>query len=203
MTQDSDETRSAIVAFGDRYLALRQQHRGADLTPFLLAMLDETGDEDVRDQIRSTLRQEYLLHGNIEAATKLALQAIAKRPLAPMPLLALVSQKHYSEGNPAAALPLAIEAVALADAAREFRRHARATLLRVAAALGDTDLVRSCMVEIMNLTLTRGEPDVGREADVLALAEKAGVEREILDRYAEFLRPSVTAGSVPTSDAGL
>jgi hypothetical protein len=72
---------------------------------------------------------------------------------------------------------------------REFRRHARATLLRIAADLGDLQTVRNCMLEIINLDLARGEPDVGREADLLGRAKQVGVEEQILAQYQAFLMP--------------
>jgi hypothetical protein len=112
---------------------------------------------------------------------------INDRPLHPLPLLSLVSQKLYAEEDPAAALPFAIKAVAIADSAREFRRHARANLLRVASALKDAALVEKCLNEIMDLDLAPGEPDVAPEADLLVHAKAAGVELSVLHGYRSFL----------------
>ncbi len=189
MENYSEETRLAILAFDERYSALRKQDREADLTPFLLAMLEEQPDEQLRDHISHMLQGEYRRHGNFEAATELALQAIAKDPLHPLPVLRLAEQKHYSEHDPAAALPVAIEAVAVADAAREYRRHARAVLLRIAAAVGNTDIVRKCLIEIMDMKFAPGEEDIAREGDLLVHARDAGVERDTLLRYRSFLGP--------------
>jgi hypothetical protein len=169
---------------------LIRQDRTANLTSYYLELLvSHSNDEIVRSHLHQSLMHEYQRHGDFKAATEIALMAIADRPSHPMPVLGIVSQKLYAENDPAAALPFAIKAVVLADSIREFRRHARANLLRVASALGDTVLVEKCLVEIIGLELEPGEPDVAREADLLVHAKAAGVGLSILHRYRSFLGP--------------
>jgi N-acetylglutamate synthase-like GNAT family acetyltransferase len=187
---------------GERVLT--NQRPRQSLVPFYLQLLEEPHDDEVLMVLRYSLRDEYLLHNEFEAAAAIALEEIARRPNHPMPLLILAGQKHHSEGDPQAALPFALKAVVLADGVREWRRHARATLLRVAGDLGDVELVRACMVEIVDLELAPGEPDVGREADLLKLAKRVGVEEQILDRYRNFVRyptGAITTRPATVSDA--
>jgi hypothetical protein len=185
----ADAAHQIIKSILEEARARRKQDRRADQSPFYLGLIEEHTDQTVLDFLWDSLRHEYLLHDKFEAATEIALKGIAARPLHPIPLLALVGQKHYSEKNPAVALPLGIKAVALADGVREFRRHARAMLLRVASDLGDTALVEQCLVEIMDLDLAPGEPDVAREADLLVHAKHVGVEKAVQYRYRAFLGP--------------
>jgi len=173
---------------------LIKRDRTANLTSYYLELLAaHYDDEIVRRHLRQSLMHEYQRHEDFKAATEIALMAIADRPFHPMPVLELVSQKLYAEKDPAAALSFAIEAVALADSVVEFRRHARAYLLRVASALGDRVLVEKCLVEIMDLEVAPSEPDVAREAELLVHAKAVGVGLPILHRYRSFLGP----GSLP------
>lgn len=169
---------------------LMRRDRTANLTSYYLELLVlHSDDEIVRRHLHQSLMHEYQRHENFKAATEIALMAIADRPLHPMPVLGLVSQKLHAENDPAAALPFAIKAVALADSVREFRRHSRANFLRVASALGDTALVEKCLVEIMDLEQAPGEPDVAREADLLVHAKAVGVGLSVLHLYRSFLGP--------------
>jgi hypothetical protein len=169
--------------------ALRRQRPRPNLAGYYLQLLGEPYNEEVRFFLRLSLRDEYVMVGDFDAATAIALEHIAKRPDHPMPLLSLVGQKHHHEGNPQAAFPLALQAVTLADNMREFRRHARAMLLRVAADLGDLQTVRTCMLEIIDMKSAAGEPDIRREADLLELARRVGVEEHVLEQYWAFLMP--------------
>jgi GNAT superfamily N-acetyltransferase len=168
--------------------ALRKRWPRPSLVGYYLQLLEEPQNDEVGFFLRDSLRDEYVMLGDFEAATAIALEHIAERPAHPLPLLSLVGQKHHHEGDPGAALPLALKAVALADEVREWRRHARATLLRVAADLGDHKTVQTCIVEILDLELAPGEPDIGREADLLKHAKDVGVEEQILDRYRAYVR---------------
>jgi hypothetical protein len=189
MTVVGEQTYRIMEEIREEARMLRKQRPQPNLAEWYQQLLDKPNTDEVRLLLRISLRDEYVMQGRFEAATAMALEDIAERPNHPMPLLSLAGQKHHHEGDPGSALPLALKAVALADDVREFRRHARATLLRIAADLGDLQTVRNCMFEIINLDLARGEPDVGREADLLGRAKQVGVEEQILAQYQAFLMP--------------
>lgn len=174
----------------DRLLQ-KERHKKpqSDLIPIIDKLIAEHSDPAVVSFVRlHHLRLEYLVRNDFEAATAILLQEIQRRPQAPMPLLTLAEQKHFYEGKADEAVAIAARALALADKANEFRRHARAVLLRSASDAGDVELVRTCLREIIELDRREGEIDVGKEDDLLVRAQKLKIEKELLDRYKVFLK---------------
>lgn len=159
----------------------------SDLIPIIKEMTSDQSNPTVVAHLRQRLRHEYLARNDFDAATAILLEEIEHRPHAPMPLLTLAEQLHFHEGRPGEAVAVATKSLGLADEAKEFRRHARAVLLRSASEIGDVELVRKCLREIIELDLQRDEIDVGKEEDLLERARKLAIEQELLDRYQAFL----------------
>jgi hypothetical protein len=189
MTNNREVSLGVVGELLEEARTLRKQQPRPNLAAWYLELLKKPNSDEVRFFLRHSLKDEYVMQGNFEAASAVAMEDIAERPNHPMPLLGLVEQKHHHERDPHSALPLALRAVALADDVSEFRRHARATLLRIAADLGDLQTVRTCLLEIINMDLAPGEPDIGREADLLERAQQVGVEEPVLEQYRAFLTP--------------
>ena len=80
-----------------------------------------------------------------------------------------------------------------------FRRHALATKARIALKLKRYDIVEGILKDILQLTFTRKNVDIGRERDILDRLPPGSIDPEVARQYDEFCRAK---GKLPTANPG-
>lgn len=159
-----------------------------DVIPALEERIRNESDQRRLHALRYHLALEHQQRSNYAAAEAAYLADAAANPDEPLPLIFLAGQKLYHEGNPHAALPVIDQAVAVAMRAGIFRRHALATKARIALELGDYRVVEDVLRQIMALTFTRGNSDIGAERDILDRLPPGSIDDDVARAYDEYCR---------------
>ncbi|HUI96433.1 MAG TPA: hypothetical protein VLX44_11815 [Xanthobacteraceae bacterium] len=168
-----------------------QRRRDVPDTDLVVALEERIRNEmDPRQlqTLRFCLASEHKERGNYAEAEAVHRADIAANPDEPMPLIFLAGLKLYYEDDPAAALPIIDRAVDAAMRSGLFRRHALATKARIVRALQAYDMVADAMQQIMTLTFTPGNHDIGVERDILDRLPPDSIDPEIARAYDAYCR---------------
>jgi protein-disulfide isomerase-like protein with CxxC motif len=168
--------------------SLREGAPDVDIVPILQQRIrDETYPAKLH-ALRHELATAHRLRRDHTAAEAVMLADAAANPDEPLPLISLADHKLYAEGNPTAAMAFIGRAVEVAMRTGIFRRHALATKARIALALADHAVVEDAMRRIMQLTFTRGHPDIGVERDILDRLPPGAIDEEVAQAYDAYCR---------------
>jgi hypothetical protein len=164
----------------------RDRNRGGDIVLALEErMRSETHPLRVQT-LRWLLAQEHQARGNYLAAQALYLAEVDSRPDSPRPLISLAMQKLFHEYVPEEAMRFANRAVLVAMQAGVFRREALGMKARIALKLSDHGTIESVLREIMQLTFTRGNIDIGAERDFFDQLPPNSITPDVAAAYHEY-----------------
>jgi len=171
----------------DWYHKLEKSDRNADLSALLLGKLENAKNARERLALMSILEGEYNNQGRYDDAISIIRQQILLEPENPIHLIHLSENFLYYGNKLDDALASIEAAIILADTARNFRRHARATKARIAIASRNNAMLENCLNEIVDVQLHDGQLDVGRERDILDRAPKEALSEKVIKRYESYL----------------
>jgi tetratricopeptide (TPR) repeat protein len=178
---------------------LVSSNRGRKITPIIEKRLEKESNRFRIERLRWMLALEHQREGNYAAAEAIYLQEFEEDRDDPMPLISLAGQKLYSEEQPEEAMSFIDRAIPVAFRTGVFRRHALAIKARIALELKRYDIVEGILREILQLTFTRKNFDVGRERDILDRLPPGSIDSEVARQYDEYCRAK---GKLPTGDPG-
>ena len=139
-------------------------------------------------ELRGFMVDEYRRRGDYAAATAVYLDDYNADPSEPMPLISLAGQKLHVEDQPEEAMRFASQAVNVALRAGVWRRLALGTKARTALRLRDYPVVEDVIEQILELTFTRGNADVGVERDFLDRLPAGSIDPLVASQYDEYCR---------------
>src|SRR5262245_6733335 len=193
-TQGNDITAQEIwqrdprYAIGQWHIDLVRANRDCKITPMIEKRMEEESDPLLIEELRSLLAIEHQREGNYAAAEAIYLQEFEEDRDDPMPLISLAGQKLYAEQQPEQAMLFIDRAIPVAFRTGVFRRHALATKARIALDLKRYDIVEGILKEILQLTFTRKNLDVGRERDILDRLPPGSIDADVARQYDEYCR---------------
>jgi hypothetical protein len=185
---DAALRRDPVYEIHHWYETWRPDASGADIVAALEERIRNETDPRKLSALRFNLISEHRARGDHAAAEAVARADIAANPDEPLPLISLANQKLCDEGKPQAALPIIDRAIEVAMRAGLFRRQALATKARIALALDDYRIVEDMMRQIMALTFTPGNQDIGVERDILDRLPPDGIDAEVARAYDAYCR---------------
>jgi tetratricopeptide (TPR) repeat protein len=173
----------------DWYDELWQSNRKDDHTELIRWRLQENVDESSRLALEDALKLELIRCERYDEAIDLIKQRIVKDPNDLQSRISLASAYLYYKENPVAALKYAEIAYKFSKKQNLLRRHALSVLARTSKVLGRYSLLEKCIREIM--VTAPSEPfDAGIEADFVEGLPAEVLSKELLDKFADFIRKS-------------
>jgi len=160
----------------------------ADIIPVLQEKLRTEPHSAKIRALRHFLATEYMRGGDYEASVAVHRDDALANPDEPMPLITLASQTWYAVDRPQEAMRIINQAVEVALRAGTFRRYALGEKARIALALEDHQTVEDVLKQIMELTFTRGNADIGAERDFLDNLPPHSIDAAVARQYDAYCR---------------
>jgi hypothetical protein len=178
-----------IDSLWDWYLAAIRGGSTPSLVEEIAGRLAVTVDPDMRREIYAVILGEARRLDRPDLYRRYTGEALLEFPDDIILYTGLSSVSLILDGDPDRALVENAQALSLARQARRYRRYCLGQLCRIAVSIGDRDLWKQGLEEIMSFVLAEGEVDIGRERDLIENLPEEFASDPIVELYTEFLEP--------------